>query len=182
LQVGAKEVFQIMLQTELKELPNAQELTVTGNDTAMIGLAGALCGVMSIRCDSHSAEKMTGRMLGSVGAVDPKDVPDAIAEICNMVAGNCKSKITPLAENCMPSVPTVIRGDDYEMVTVSDGDQITLGLSYDGSPIWFCLAVHSQSAFLVDAARARLARRARIHWAENDLRIRPSLEQCLPSN
>ena len=143
LQVGAKEVFQIMVQTELTNLPNMETLTPGGDVTAMVGLAGALCGVMSIRCDERTAEKITGRMLGSVGAVDPKDVPDAIAEICNMVAGNFKSKITQLAENCMLSVPTVIRGDDYEMVTVSDGDQMTVGMVYEASPIWFCLAVHS---------------------------------------
>ena len=143
LQVGAKEVFEIMLQAELGALPNVNELTVSGDVTAMVGLAGALCGVMSIRCDERTAEKIAGRMLGSVGAVDPKDVPDAIAEICNMVAGNFKSKITQLAEHCMLSVPTVIRGDDYEMVTVSDGDQITVGMAYDAAPIWFCLAVHS---------------------------------------
>jgi chemotaxis protein CheX len=143
MQVGAKEVFQIMLQTELKDLPNVEELTVSGDVTAMVGLAGALCGVMTIRCNSRTAEKMAGRMLGSVGAVDPKDVPDAIAEICNMVAGNFKSKIAQLAEHCLLSVPTVVRGEDYEMVTMSDGEQITVGLSYDGAPIWFCLAVHS---------------------------------------
>jgi chemotaxis protein CheX len=143
LQVGAKEVFQIMLQTELANLLNADELTPAGDVTAMVGLAGALCGVMSIRCNSRTAEKITGRMLGSVGVVDPKDVPDAIAEICNMVAGNFKSKITQLAEHCMLSVPTVIRGNDYEMVTVSDGDQIQVGMTYEGAPIWFCLAVHS---------------------------------------
>ena len=143
LQVGAKEVFQIMLQTDLADLPNVADLTPAGDVTAMVGLAGALCGVMTIRCKSHTAEKITGRMLGSVGAVDPKDVPDAIAEICNMVAGNFKSKITQLAEHCMLSVPTVIRGEDYEMVTVSDGDQITVGMTYEQAPIWFCLAVHS---------------------------------------
>jgi CheY-specific phosphatase CheX len=142
-QVAAKEVFQIMLQAELGNLANVEELTVSGDVTAMVGLAGALCGVMSIRCDSKTAEKIAGRMLGSVGAVDPKDVPDAIAEICNMVAGNFKSKITQLAENCMLSVPTVIRGDDYEMVTVSGGDQITVGMAFDAAHIWFCLAVHS---------------------------------------
>jgi chemotaxis protein CheX len=143
LQVGAKEVFQIMLQTDLADIPNAEELTISGDVTAMVGLAGALCGVMSIRLDEHTAEKITGRMLGSVGKVNPSDVPDAIAEVCNMVAGNFRSKITKLADHCMLSVPTVIRGEDYEMVAVSDGDQIAVVLSCDGSPIWFCLAVHS---------------------------------------
>ncbi len=142
LEVGAKEVFQIMLQNELTNLPNAEELTVSGDVTAMVGLAGALCGVMTIRCESHTAERITGRMLGSVGPVSPDDVPDAIAEVCNMVAGNFKSKISSLAENCMLSVPTVIRGNDYEMVTVGDGEHITIGLSYDSAPIWFCLAIH----------------------------------------
>lgn len=143
MQVGAKEVFQIMLQTELEVIPNVETLTPGGEVTAMVGLAGALCGIISIRCDEKTAEKITGRMLGSVGAVDPNDVPDAIAEICNMVAGNFKSKITSLAEHCLLSVPTVVRGDDYEMVTMTDGDQVTLGLALDGSPIWFCLAIHS---------------------------------------
>ena len=143
MQVGAKEVFQIMLQAELKDIPNAEELSVSGDVTAMVGLAGALCGVLTIRCDSRSAGKIAGRMLGCAGAADPKDMPDAIAEICNMVAGNFKSKITQLAEHCLLSVPTVIRGEDYEMVTVSDGDQITVGLTYEGKPIWFCLAVHT---------------------------------------
>jgi chemotaxis protein CheX len=143
LQVGAKEVFQIMLQSELSDLPNAAEVTPAGDVTAMVGLAGALCGVMTIRCEERTAEKIAGRMLGSVGPVSPSDVPDAIAEVCNMVAGNFKSKITQLAENCMLSVPTVIRGDDYEMVTMSDGDQIKVGMTYESAPIWFCLAVHS---------------------------------------
>jgi len=142
LEIGAKEVFQIMLQSELKNIPQVEELTVSGDVTAMVGLAGALCGVMTIRCESRTAEKITGRMLGSVGTVDPSDVPDAIAEVCNMVAGNFKSKISQLAENCLLSVPTVIRGNDYEMVTVTDGEQVIVGLSYDSAPIWFCLAVH----------------------------------------
>jgi chemotaxis protein CheX len=143
LEVGAKEVFQIMLQADLENLRNADELTVSGDVTAMVGLAGALCGVMSIRCESRTAEKIAGRMLGSVGDLNPSDVPDAIAEICNMVAGNFKSKIAQLAEHCMLSVPTVIRGNDYELVTISDGDQVTVGLAYDATPIWFCLAIHS---------------------------------------
>jgi CheY-specific phosphatase CheX len=143
LELGAKEVFQVMLQTELTKLPNGEEQIVSGNVTAMVGLAGAMCGVMSIRCDSQTAEKIAGRMLGSVGAVDPKDVPDALTEICNLVAANFKSKITHLAEHCVLSVPTVIWGDDYEMAALSIGDQITFGLSFDAAPIWFCLAVRS---------------------------------------
>ena len=69
-------------------------------------------------------------------------VADAIAEICNMVAGNFKAKIPALGDNCMLSVPTVIRGDDYEMVSIADGEHIAICLGYDVSPIWICLEVH----------------------------------------
>jgi CheY-specific phosphatase CheX len=82
-------------------------------------------------------------MLCSSGAVDPKDVPDAMAEICNMVAGNFKSKISNLAEHCQLSVPTVIRGEDYYMVMMPVEEQIMIGLGYDGVPVWFVLAVHT---------------------------------------
>ena len=131
-----------MLQAKLAPLPNIQDLTVSGNVTAMVSSEGALCGIVSIRCDMRTAERITGRMLGSVGPVDSKDVPDALAELCNMVAGNFKSKITPLSENCLLSVPTVIRGDDYEMITVPNGDQIVVGMAYESALVWFCLAVH----------------------------------------
>ncbi|MBZ5642899.1 MAG: chemotaxis protein CheX [Acidobacteriia bacterium] len=143
LECAVKEVFQIMLQSELTTITKTAEEVSTGDTTAMVGLAGSLCGVMSIRCSSQTAESVAGRMLGSVGAVNPSEVPDALAEICNMVAGNFKSKITRLADSCMLSVPTVIRGEDYEMVTIADGDQIVVCVDYEHAPIWATLAVHS---------------------------------------
>ncbi|HEX4642263.1 MAG TPA: hypothetical protein VH161_02310, partial [Candidatus Acidoferrales bacterium] len=54
LELGAKEVFQIMLQSELTSLPNVQDLKVSGDVTAMVGMAGAVCGVLSIRCNSRT--------------------------------------------------------------------------------------------------------------------------------
>jgi hypothetical protein len=60
-----------------------------------------------------------------------------------MVAGNFKGKITRLADSCMLSVPTVIRGDDYEMLTIADGEQISTSFSYETGLLWVCLAVHS---------------------------------------
>ena len=89
---------------------------------------------MSIRCNSKTAEKLASRMLGSMGRVNPHDVPDAIAEICNRVAGNFKSKVSELAEHCMLSAPAAIRGENDEMVTVSYGERINVVLAYDGAP------------------------------------------------
>ena len=143
LECAVKEVFQIMLQTDLITVPKTADQVSAGDTTAMVGLAGAMCGVLTIRCNSKTAESVAGRMLGSVGNVSPSEIPDALAEICNMVAGNFKSKITRLADNCMLSVPTVIRGDDYEMVTIADGESISVTVEYENAPIYANLAVHS---------------------------------------
>jgi chemotaxis protein CheX len=144
LDLATKEVFQIMVQSDLDSIPKSTTELPDGDTTAMVGLAGSLCGVLSIRCDSRTAENIAGRMLGSVGAVSPTELADAIAEICNMVAGNFKGKITRLADNCLLSVPTVIRGEDYEMLTIADGEQISASFNYENSGVvWVCLAVHS---------------------------------------
>ena len=142
LDCAAKEVFKIMVQADITTMLKSEDGTPTGDTTAMVGLAGALCGVLSIRCTSQTAGSIARIMLGSTGAVNSHEVTDAIAEICNMVAGNFKSKIAMLAEHCLLSVPTVIRGDDYEMVTIANGEHIALCLEYDGKPIWICLAAH----------------------------------------
>jgi chemotaxis protein CheX len=141
LDCAAKEVFQMMVHTDLTTMPDTEAGEPAGDTTAMVGLAGALCGVLSIRCNSHTAESVAGKMLGSTGAVQASDISDAVAEICNMVAGNFKSKISALGDRCMLSVPTVIRGDDYEMVSLADGDHIIICLGYDGSPVWISLAL-----------------------------------------
>jgi len=70
-------------------------------------------------------------------------VGDALGELCNMVAGNFKSKITSLADHCMMSVPTVIWGEDYVMQTVQPNSGFQFALEYEGFPVWFSLVTHT---------------------------------------
>ncbi len=61
--------------------------------TSMVGLAGALCGLLMVRCSNETAANLTCRMLGTDSVDSQDDVHDALGEICNMVAGSFKSKI-----------------------------------------------------------------------------------------
>ena len=45
LDCAVKEVFQIMVHTDLTPMPGSEEAGPAGDTTAMVGLAGALCGV-----------------------------------------------------------------------------------------------------------------------------------------
>jgi Chemotaxis phosphatase CheX len=51
---------------------------------------------------------MASRMLGVQPGEIGREGCDAFGEICNMIAGNFKNKISGLGNGCMLSVPTII--------------------------------------------------------------------------
>ncbi|HUN60830.1 MAG TPA: chemotaxis protein CheX [Candidatus Sulfotelmatobacter sp.] len=142
LECAAIEVFSMMAGVTLTtfEQPPAEP---HGDRTAMVGLAGPLCGMITIRCTSPAAAKLANQMLGEDAASNPSVMADAMGELCNMVAGNFKSKITNLADNCLLSVPTVIWGEDYVVQTIAPNEGFQVALSLEGEAVWFTLVIHT---------------------------------------
>ncbi len=141
LELATREVFQLMLGTELTAAP--AEANPHQEVTSMVGLAGQLCGVLSVRCDEKAAALMTSKMLGvepdKVGA----EMCDALGEICNMVAGNFKNKITGLGDGCMLSPPTVITGSDYITYSIADKPALEVRLLFEAIPFSVSLEIHT---------------------------------------
>jgi|SRR5579863_7621766 len=141
LELAAREVFELMLSCHLTVPASAPDASL--GITSMVGLAGQLCGVLSIRCDRKSATLMASKMLG----VNPENVgpelSDALGEVCNMVAGNFKNKIPGLSEGCMLSPPTVITGNDYDLHPLADSAALQLWLLFEDSPIVISLQIHN---------------------------------------
>ncbi len=141
LELACREVFDIMLGYKLE--PLAGEDPPAPEFTAIVGLAGHLCGVLSLRCDAKSANLMASKMLG----VDPKQADehmwDALGEVCNMIAGNFKNKLTGMGEGCMLSVPTVITGADYSFHSLADEGQLEVMFRFEGSLVVVALETHS---------------------------------------
>jgi chemotaxis protein CheX len=140
LELSMREVFMLMLASPLELLPEPPE--EDGLDiTAMVGLAGQVCGILSLRCGAKAAGRMASRMLG----VDPSragpEMWDAVGEICNMVAGSFKNKISGLGDGCLLSVPTVITGGNYS-VHSRVSDNVQTWLSFEGEPLIVSLEVH----------------------------------------
>ncbi len=141
LQLATEEVFELMLAYSLQvpaELASEQNLDIT----AMVGLAGQLCGILSLRCSTKSASHMASRMLGIDAEKAGPEMWDAVGEICNMVAGNFKNKINGLGDGCMLSVPTVITGTEYSLHAAVNDEMHTV-LLFEGDPIVISLEVHS---------------------------------------
>jgi chemotaxis protein CheX len=138
LEAAAVEVFQMMVGAQLTPIENPEGVPA-GQQTAMVGMAGALCGMTTVRCTTVSAGKFASLMLGGD---DPGMIGDAMGELCNMVAGNFKSKIANLADHCVLSVPTVISGDDYTMHSSEPSGGVTLAFQFEGAVVWVSLTTH----------------------------------------
>lgn len=141
LEIAVREVFELMLGCHLTACnhPADEALDVT----AMVGLAGRLCGVMSIQCSAKSGAIMASKMLGMEPERIGPEMCDAFGEICNMVAGNFKNKITGLSDGCLLSVPTVITGNDYNLHSVTDAPALELRLQFEGVPLVVSLQIHN---------------------------------------
>ncbi len=141
MELATREVFQLMLSSELKAATT--EADPSQPVTSMVGLAGQLCGVLSVRCEEKAAVQMTCKMLGVPADKVSAEMPDALGEICNMVAGNFKNKITGLGDGCMLSPPTVISGSDYTTYSIADKPALEIRLLFEGMPLVVSLEIHS---------------------------------------
>jgi len=141
LDLATREVFQMMLGSQLKTSETTADIGL--DITSMVGLAGQLCGMLSLRCTQKLAALMASKMLGTdPGTIGP-EIADACGEICNMVAGNFKNKISGLNDGCMLSVPTVVTGSDYQMRSLSDYPALEVRLELEEMPIVVSLEIHS---------------------------------------
>lgn len=141
LQLAVQEVFELMLAYSLEipgDAPSEEGLDIT----SMVGLAGQLQGILTLRCNARSAARMASRMLGVDAESAGAEMWDAVGEICNMVAGNFKNKISGLGDGCMLSVPTVITGADYSLHPMVN-ENIRSVFLFEGEPVVLTLEVHS---------------------------------------
>ncbi len=141
IKVAAREVFELMIGCTLTTPEAAVEENFTV--TSMVGLAGKLTGVMSVRCGPEAAIRITSRMLGVEVNHGGAEMTDALGEVCNMVAGNFKNKISGLGDDCMLSVPTVIVGSNYCVHSLADSPAIYVSLLFEKFPIAISLQIHS---------------------------------------
>lgn len=141
LELATREVFQLMLGCELSPLAN--DVSLPRGVTSMVGLAGELCGVVTILCDEKAAALMTSKMLGLPADKVGAEMSDALGEICNMVAGNFKNKISGLGDGCMLSPPTVITGSDYSTYSLADSPGLEARVCFEGMPVVITLQIHS---------------------------------------
>ena len=141
LEMATREVFELMLSCQLTPASDMDESSM--NVTSMVGLAGQLCGVITVRCHEKTAVLMASKMLGLPVEKVGQDFADAVGEVCNMVAGNFKNKIAGLSDGCMLSPPSVITGSDYSLHSLADSPGLEVRMLFENLPIIITLQTHS---------------------------------------
>jgi len=141
LEMSAQEGFALMLGDKLESATEPAVLESL-DVTSMVGLAGALCGVLTLRCSSPCAALMATKMLGADAPGSKGQMEDAVGEVCNMVAGNFKNKISNVSDGCKLSVPTVITGSNYSLCTLANDYTMEINLLFRGNPVAICLQLN----------------------------------------
>jgi chemotaxis protein CheX len=141
LELAVREVFETMLGCKLEscgESPSPPEEL-----TAMVGLAGQLCGLVTLRCTAKAAASMASRLLGVEIQEADKQMVDAVGEVTNMIAGNFKDKLIGIGEKCMLSVPTVILGSNYSCRAMANSAPLEVTALFEGAQLTIALEIHS---------------------------------------
>lgn len=142
LEISAQEVFGLMLGGDVASV--TEPVCSQGLDvTSMVGLAGSMCGILTLRCSAKSAALVASKMLGVDATTANPQMLDAIGEVCNMVAGNFKNKIAGMGDGCKLSVPTVITGEDYSLYSLGDDCKIEINMLFEGLPFVLSLKLNS---------------------------------------
>jgi len=143
------EVFSMMVGADLV-IPQAKEdvavvaepnhSSVLAYVTGMIGIAGAMKAIFSLRCSEGAAVKIASQMLGISLEEATRQKSDAIGEVCNIIAGHFKHRIG-FRDNCTLTVPTVIVGGHYSVHCLAAGERLEFPVIYEGETVLVTLDI-----------------------------------------
>jgi len=109
----------------------------TEHISARIALSGTLAVECAVEFPTPSAVRLTAALLGCHHAPwDDAMVADAVAELCNMIAGGWKKRLGQPAWGADLSVPAISRGPSpsSDRGLNTGATTITRAYAFDGSP------------------------------------------------
>jgi chemotaxis protein CheX len=110
--------------------------------TGMIGIAGAMRAVLSLRCSDRAATRIASQMLAISVDEAASQMSDAVGEVCNMIAGHFKHKIG-YGDSCNLTVPTVVVGGSYSIHCLEKGERQEFPVTYEGGTVLVTLDIRS---------------------------------------
>ena len=127
---ATRDVFKTMVfQDAIPAAPplNGSALKPGSNVVGTVAFAGSTSGVVAFYSTLNTARELTAHMLGIDPAAVNGELPDAIGELTNMIAGSFRTRMADHAHEAWAiSVPSVTIGSDFHTKYVSDDVQRVL--------------------------------------------------------
>lgn len=124
---ATSEVFRTMVFRELTACARTEStaLHAGANVVATVAFAGKTSGLVAVYTTFEAAKEITAAMLGIEPAEVDDELPDAIGELANMIAGSFRTRMAAVqGESWAISVPTVTVGKDFYTKYVSDVQRV----------------------------------------------------------
>jgi chemotaxis protein CheX len=136
LKSSTEEVFETMVFKPLVETSGAAGNGSGGTHVvAAVAFAGHRCGMVTFTSSLTAAKAITGAMLGMDESELVGEVPDAIGEVANMIAGTFRNKLAAIEPASAISVPAVTIGSDFHTQYGSHVRRAVCPFEMDGLPV-----------------------------------------------
>ncbi len=135
---STREVFEMMVQRELTfGVPiEGEALRPRSNVVGTVSFAGSQSGVVVFYCTLDAANEIAGALLGMPASDVNGEMPDAIGEMSNMIAGAFRTKMADAGHPWVISIPTVTVGSDFYTKYVSDVRRVLCPFQMGGKEVF----------------------------------------------
>jgi len=137
LMTSTEEVFETMMFKSLTRLPAAEAGAERKGPhvVATVAFAGHRRGLVAIHSSIDAARSIAGAMLGIAIEDLNGEVPDAMGEVANMVAGTFRNKLAAFEPASAIAVPTVTMGSDFATTYLSAVRRARCPFDLEGQPL-----------------------------------------------
>ena len=137
LMTSTEEVFETMVFKPLVRLPPVDGETERKgpNVVATVAFAGHRRGLVAIHSSIDAARNIACAMLGIPENEINGEIPDAMGEVANMVAGTFRNKLAAVEPASAIAVPTVTIGSDFSTKYLSAVRRARCPFEMEGQPI-----------------------------------------------
>lgn len=138
LVTATEEVFETMVFKPLVRMPPVVEedgVRKGANVVATVAFAGHRRGLVCIHSSLDAAKAIAGAMLGIPEEDLNGEIPDAMGEVANMVAGTFRNKLAAIEPASAIAVPTVTMGSDFTTKYSSATGRARCPFEMEGRPV-----------------------------------------------
>ena len=135
---ATEEVFETMVfQPVSRQTPiEDDKVKPASNVVATVAFAGHRRGLVAFHSSLGTARTIAGAMLGMPAEDVNGEMPDAIGEVANMIAGSFRTKLAATEPPSAIAVPTVTIGSDFSTKYMSQVNRVLCPFDFSGDPIY----------------------------------------------